>query len=234
MATYRERLRSEKLRGRASIFIQCLIFLSLCAFCVETLPDLPSKWVSWLSAFELFTVTVFTIEYFLRIWTAPSPPKYLFSFLGIIDLLAILPFYLALGIDLRSIRILRFFRLIRILKLAKYSRAVDRFRQAFASVREEMTLFLVACAFLIFLSSVGIYYFENPAQPEVFSSIFSAMWWSVATLTTVGYGDVYPITSGGKIFTTLILLIGLGIIAIPAGLIATGMTVTNEDGNHET
>lgn len=162
---------------------------------------------------------------------ADNKLKYIFSFYGIIDLLAILPFYFTQSVDLRSLRVFRLFRLVRAFKLLRFSKAIERFRLAFNSIREEILLFAVACLFLFFIASVGIYYFENPAQPENFSSVFHSLWWAVVTLTTVGYGDIYPITVGGKIFTTFVLMIGLGLIAIPAGLIASAFTRTNENGD---
>jgi len=102
-------------------------------------------------------------------------------------------------------------------------KAVERYKNAVYSIRSELLIFISATIFLIYLSSIGIYYFENTAQPEVFSSVFDCMWWSVATLTTVGYGDVYPITLGGRIFTFFILMIGLSVVAVPAGLFATAL-----------
>jgi len=96
-------------------------------------------------------------------------------------------------------------------------------------IKEELILFLFATAFLLYFSAVGIYYFENPAQPEQFQSIFDSLWWAVATLTTVGYGDVYPVTVGGKIFTFFVLLIGLGIVAVPAGLVSSALTMSLEN-----
>jgi voltage-gated potassium channel len=109
-------------------------------------------------------------------------------------------------------------------KIIRYSNAIKNFIKAFISIKEELILFLILSSFLLFLSAIGIYYFENPAQPEVFASIFHSLWWAVATLTTVGYGDIYPITIGGKIFTSGMLFIGLGIIAVPTGLIASALT----------
>lgn len=147
---------------------------------------------------------------------------------GIIDFLAILPFYLSLYIDLRSIKALRLFRLFRLLKLTRYSKTIQKFQKAFSNTKEEFVLFFVLTLILFYLASVGIYYFEHKAQPDNFSSVFASMWWAVATLTTVGYGDVYPITIGGKIFTTLILLIGLGIVGIPAGIIASALSQVDE------
>tara|TARA_B100000795_G_C22601027_1_gene361270 strand:- start:200 stop:664 length:465 start_codon:yes stop_codon:yes gene_type:complete len=150
----------------------------------------------------------------------------MFSFFGIIDFLAILPFYLSTGIDLRSIRIFRLFRLFRIFKLFKYNKALDRINSAFNEIKNELVIFLVATTFLIYFASIGIYYFENPVQPELFKSVFHSMWWAVTTLTTVSYGDMYPITTGGKIFTTLIIFIGIGMISIPTGLLASAFSKT--------
>lgn len=143
--------------------------------------------------------------------------------------MAILPFYISTGIDLRSIRVFRFFRLARSFKLFRYNKAIQRFSTAFIMIKEELILFLFATAFLLYFSAVGIYYFENPAQPEQFQSIFDSLWWAVATLTTVGYGDVYPVTVGGKIFTFFVLLIGLGIVAVPAGLVSSALTMSLEN-----
>lgn len=157
----------------------------------------------------------------------------MFSFFGLIDLLAILPFYLSLGIDLRSLRAFRFLRLIRILKLARYSRAAQRYHRAFLIAKEEIILFLFGAILMLFFAAVGIYYFERDAQPEAFASVFHSFWWSVCTLTTVGFGDVYPVTLGGKVFTTVILVVGLGFVAVPAGLMASALskarTIDDED-----
>ncbi|MDX1489035.1 MAG: ion transporter [Acidiferrobacterales bacterium] len=220
---------SDTRAGRAfDLIIQFLIVVSLITFCIETLPDLTPRTLRVLNAVELFTVAIFTLEYLLRLYVAEHKARFIFSFYGLVDLLAVLPFYIASGVDLRSIRVLRLFRLFRIFKLFRYSKAIRRFRRAFGVVREELVIFLMACLFLIFIASVGIYYFERSAQPEEFKSIFHSMWWAVATLTTVGYGDVYPVTAGGRIFTFLILMIGLGIIAVPTGLIASAMQQTLE------
>lgn len=205
-------------------FIQVLILLSIASFSVETIPDLNSKTIYFLEKFELVCIVVFTLEYLIRFYIAKSKTGFAFSFYGIIDLLAILPFYLALGFDLRSARILRFLRLFRIIKLIRYNKAIRRFQNAFIMIKQELIMFSVVSLILFYLSAVGIYYFENSVQPEAFSSIFSSLWWSVVTLTTVGYGDVIPITIGGRIFTFIILMIGLGIIAIPSGMISSALT----------
>lgn len=167
---------------------------------------------------EVVCVIIFTIEYLLRIYAAERKFKFIFSFYGIIDFLAILPFYLAIGVDLRSLRALRFLRLFRIFKLVRYNKALNHFSRAIKSAKEQIFLFIFITVLLIYFAAIGIYYFESKAQPEHFSSNFDSLWWAIITLTTVGYGDVYPITVGGKVFTSFILMIGLGIVAIPTGL----------------
>jgi voltage-gated potassium channel len=204
--------------------IQFLILLSILAFTIETIPNLEEKTISLLNKIELVFIIIFSIEYIIRIYIAKNKFKFIFSFYGIIDLLAILPFYLSFGFDLRSARILRFLRIFRIIKLIRYNKAINRFTIAFKMIKEELIMFSVFSLILIYLSAVGIYYFENEVQPDSFSSIFSSLWWSIVTLTTVGYGDAIPITVGGRIFTFLILMIGLGIIAIPSGMISSALT----------
>ncbi|MFK2821209.1 ion transporter [Flavobacteriaceae sp. LMIT009] len=206
-----------------AFFIQFLILLSIVTFSVETIPDLSPETIKTLHLIELISVIIFTAEYVLRIYVADSKPKFVFSFFGIIDLLAILPFYLSFGIDLRSLRALRFVRLFRLFKLARYNRAIKEFMSAVKVAKEQIVLFMFITFILIYLSAVGIYYFENEAQPEHFASIFDSLWWAIITLTTVGYGDVYPITVGGRVFTFCILLIGLGIVAIPTGIISSAL-----------
>ena len=204
--------------------IQTLIILSLIAFSIETLPNLSPTAQHLLRGFEIATVLVFSAEYLLRLLVAERKLAYVFSFYGLVDLFAILPFYVASGIDLRAIRVFRLFRLLRMFKLVRYTRALDRFRRAIVEVKEELMLYLAATAFLLFLASVGIYYCEHEAQPETFGSVFHCLWWAVATFTTVGYGDVYPVTVGGKVFTFFMLVLGLGVVAVPPGLLASALT----------
>lgn len=176
------------------IVIQILIVISLITFSIETLPSLSKATRTVLRYTEITIVIIFTIEYLLRILVADNKLRFIFSFFGLIDLFAILPFYIASGIDLRSLRAFRFLRLFRILKLARYSRAIQRFHRAITLAKEEIFLFFCMTVLLLYFSSVGIYYFENEAQPEAFSSVFHCMWWAVCTLSTVGYGDVYPVS----------------------------------------
>lgn len=204
--------------------IQGLIVISIINFTIQTLPNLSASTIQILDFIELVSVLIFSLEYLLRILFSPRPIRFIFSFFGLIDLIAILPFYLSFGADLRSLRAVRLFRLLRLLKFLRYGDTLQNLKDAFKNVKKELILFSFATLLLIYFSSVGIYYFENEAQPEAFSSIFSAMWWSVATLTTVGYGDIYPITAGGKIFSTFVVFIGLGLVAIPTGLVASSLT----------
>ncbi|AUS04016.1 ion transporter [Pseudotamlana carrageenivorans] len=214
-------------------FIQILILLSLILFAIETLPDNSRSTIVFIESFEIFCVLVFTIEYILRIYVAEHKLKYIFSFYGIIDFLAIFPFYISRVCDLRALRAFRLFRIFRALKLIRYNKALNRFHIAARIVKEEVILFLIVTGIFVFLASAGIYYFENEAQPEVFSSVFHSAWWAIVTLTTVGYGDVYPITDGGKIFTFFILIIGVGIVTIPAGLVASALSKAREIEDEE-
>lgn len=214
--------------GRFDYLIQVLIVLSLIAFAIETLPSLSTKWLRYLRIFEVVTVSIFTIEYILRLLLCKPRLSYAFSFFGAVDLIAILPFYLSTGIDLRSIRAFRLLRLFRLLKLARYSAAMQRFQRAFLIAREELVLFGAVALIVLYLSSVGIYYLERDAQPEAFGSVFHSLWWAVTTLTTVGYGDAYPITTGGRILTFFVLVVGLGIVAVPTGLFASALSRARE------
>ena len=206
-----------------------LIVVSLITFSIETLPNLPPPAAAMLYWIEFATVLLFTGEYLLRLAVADSRWRFVRSFFGVLDLVAILPFYLAAGVDLRAVRTFRLLRLIRILKLARYNDAVRRLRRAVGIVREELVLFLNVALILIFLSAVGIYYFEHDRQPEHFASVFHSLWWAVVTLTTVGYGDMFPITTGGRVFTFFVLFLGLGIVAVPTGLFASALAKAREE-----
>lgn len=210
------------------LIIQLLIVASLAASSVETLPNLSGEWTKILNIFEFVAVIIFSGEYLLRLYVADRKVAFVTSFFGVIDFLAILPFYLSLGIDLRSVRAFRLLRLFRLLKLARYSRAIQRFHRAFLIAKEEVVLFLAVTAILLYLAAIGIHHFEYEAQPDVFSSVFHSLWWAVTTLTTVGYGDTYPITVGGRIFTFVVLLIGLGVVSVPAGLVSFALSTARQ------
>lgn len=213
--------------------IQALIVLSLITFAVETLPGISPLGQQILRIVEIIIVLIFTAEYILRVLVADRRFRFIFSFYGIVDIAAILPFYLSTGIDLRSIRVIRLLRLFRIMKLGRYSLALKRVKEAFRLAREELILFLSASAVILYIASVGIYFFENSAQPDKFSSVFHSMWWALATLTTVGYGDIYPITVGGRVFTAFVLVVGLGIVAVPAGIVASALSQTRAEQQND-
>lgn len=204
--------------------IMAFILLSMITMSLETLPDITQSTILIFNSIELVIILVFTTEYVLRIWTAEKPLKYIFSFLGIIDLVAIVPFWLATGINLQGARAFRLVRMIRVLKILRYMSALKRLERAIRLVQEELIVFGILAAIVIFVTSVGIYQFEHEAQPEAFPSIPHSIWFSIVSLTAVGYGDVTPITTGGKIFTSMILIIGLAIVAIPTALIVSGLT----------
>lgn len=209
------------------VFIWCitgLILFSVVCFSVETIPGLSEQTMMLLRYSEIIVVSLFTLEYVARIVLSERPIKFIFSFYGLIDLIAILPFYLAFAMDLRSLRLFRLMRLARLLKLARYNSAMQRFARAIYIAKEELAIFMMASLVILYLAAVGIYHFEHAAQPEVFRSIFDCLWWSVATLTTVGYGDVYPITNGGRFFTFMVLIVGLGLVAVPTGIVASALS----------
>jgi voltage-gated potassium channel len=216
-------------RGRVcDLVVQGTIVVWLVAYSIDTLPDLSVRTREVLRGIEVVVTLLFTAEYLLRLYSAERPLRFVLSFWGIVDVLSILPFYLSLTINLQSLRILRLLRLFRVLKLGRYSRALRRLQYAWRLAQDEFLMFFVTAMILLFLAAAGIHHFEHEAQPEKFSSIFTSLWWAVCTLTTVGYGDVYPVTPGGRVFTFVILMIGLGIVAVPAGLVTSGITRARE------
>lgn len=216
--------------------IMALIAVSIVSIVLESFENLNVKYRVVLSVLEVICVVVFTIEYLLRIWTAdelyPESKKprlkYVFSFAAIMDMLAILPFYIPfITADLRFLRMMRMFRLMRLLRVFKLGRYVDALNtvsKVIKSTMSQLVISLVICFFLMLFSSIIMYTVENPVQPEQFPNIIASLWWAICTLTTVGYGDVYPITAGGRFFAAIISLVGIGIIAIPTGIIAAGFT----------
>jgi voltage-gated potassium channel len=223
-------------------FIIALILLNILAIMLETVASINASYENIFYYFEVFSVAVFTIEYMLRVWSCTedkdndySNPitgriKYIMSPMAIIDLLAFLPFYLTMffAIDLRILRILR---MLRLLKLTRYSEALSVVWAVLTKQRRALTAaFFIMLVALLFTSSI-IYLFEHKVQPEKFSSIPESMWWALATLTTVGYGDVTPITNGGKLFAGMTMILAIGLAALPIGVIATGFA--NEIQKHE-
>lgn len=200
-----------------------LILASAFAIALETMPELPTNMRRLLFNFEVFLLVVFSAEYLVRLFSAPRPLRYAFSLWGIIDLLSILPAIALLTPQWQVVRTFRLLRLVRLLKLFRGSHAMERLVVAFGQVRGELAVFGVIAGLMLYISAVGIYIFEHDAQPDVFSSIPNSLWWAVASFTTVGYGDMFPITPGGRIFTTFVLFIGLGVIAVPSAIVTAAL-----------
>ncbi len=205
-----------------------LIILNVSAVILETVDSIYQSWEGAFSVFEGISLCIFIVEYLLRLWIVPenqdSPSRisWMRSPIAIIDLLAILPalLYLFIPIDLR---ILRTFRMLRLLKLTRYSPALGMLLAVFEEEAGAFFAgFFILMLMLIFAAS-GAWLAEHSVQPDAFGSIPEAMWWAVATLTTVGYGDVTPITVAGKLFGALVTVIGIGMAALPAGIIASGL-----------
>ena len=218
----KEKLRAIIEGNIVSGIIQFLILASAVVFVLES--DSEDPHASHFILLDSVFFALFSIEYILRVYVAePRKRDFIFSFYGIIDLLAILPSLVLLP-GFRVLRILRFLRIFRIFKATRFILAVDRLTEALSEIRRELLALVILSLMLVYLAACGIHYFEREVQPEAFGSILDSMWWAIVTLTTVGYGDVYPITPGGKIFTALVTLIGVGLIAIPSGLLASVLT----------
>jgi voltage-gated potassium channel len=213
-----------------------LIFFNIVAIILESVDYINRDYHKYFEPLESFSVIVFSVEYLLRIWTSVENPKfrhsrvrYLFSGMAIIDLLSIIPFYLDLifgvvAIDLLLLRMIRLFRLFRLLKIARYLKALNIMQAVFRERKEQILVSIMFILFLVVIVSTVMFYVENEAQPEHFSSIPATMWWGIATLTTVGYGDMVPVTPLGKLLGGMIAILGIGLVALPAGIFSSGLT----------
>ncbi|MCU7553491.1 ion transporter [Alteromonas sp. ASW11-19] len=218
-------------------FLIILILANVLALMLETVDSIASQWATALFTFELASVIFFTLEYVARVWVSPEMTdydndalsdwqirwRYMRSPMAIIDLLAILPFFLSLVVTM-DLRMLRLFRLTRMVKLGRYSQSMHTLMTV---LRNEARTLLAAVSVLFIVmvfAATGIYYIERDVQPEVFSSIPAALWWSLVTLTTVGYGDVVPVSPLGRMFGGLITLLGVGLYALPAGILSSSFT----------
>ncbi len=210
--------------------ILLVIALNVVAFILETVEPIHRVAPGFFRRFEIFSVIIFSVEYVLRLWSVTADPRYAAPIRGrirfaltplaLIDLLAVLPFYLPyVGIDLRVFRAARLFRIFRVAKLGRYSIALQTFGRVLTAKREELVTTLMLLLLLLLFAASLLYFAENRAQPEVFSSIPAAMWWGIATLTTVGYGDVYPVTGIGRFLASLIAIMGIGMFALPTGIL---------------
>ena len=213
--------------------VQFLVLTALAVFSIGTLPDLDPADRRWLEMAEMVILAVFTFEYVLRIWVSENRWGYVFSFFGIVDLVAILPvFWFAKGTtDLVFVRSFRLLRLLLIIKAVQSTEAVSRLKQAWEQIRDELMLYGAASVIVLFTAAAGIHHFEHKAQPEAFKSVFHSLWWAITTLASVEYGDVYPITTGGKIFTFFVAVTGLGVVAVPTALLASALTKTKRPEN---
>lgn len=213
-----------------------LILLNVIAAIVSTVPEFVKPCAGWLHGLEAFSTIVFTIEYVLRLWSCIEDGRYsgnaltarlkfAFSTMGLIDLFAIMPFYLPILFhhkDLLFLRAMRLFRIFRILKLERYSESARMFARVTKKRKEELTVAVLGIAVLVVCSSGLLFDAEHDAQPQAFSSVPQAMWWSVCTITTIGYGDVTPITTVGKLLASIISLLGVAVIAVPTAILSAG------------
>ncbi|MCU7844679.1 MAG: ion transporter [Candidatus Thiodiazotropha sp. (ex Monitilora ramsayi)] len=224
-------------------FLVGLITLNVLAVILDSVEGIYRAYKPWFDTFEVFSVAVFTIEYVLRLWACTSLPAYRhpvsgrFRFaltpLALVDLFAILPSLLTWGgIDLRALRVVRLARIARIAKLGHYSKALQLMASVVRRKRHELAISLILMFVMLILASSLMYVVENEHQPEAFSSIPATMWWAVATLTTVGYGDVTPVTGIGKLLGAFIAIFGIGLFALPAGIIAAGFIEEKEDDSN--
>ena len=224
-------------------FIMVLIFITIASIFLVTF-TIPPRLAGILDQFERWAVIAFTVEYLLRIWTADllypqlgpwrARVKYVFSGMALIDLAAILPYYLPmlLPINLVGIRAVRLVRVLRIFKLNRYSEALSSISEVFRKKIHEILAALFFVLLLLVIASLLIYYAEHDAQPDKFPNAFSGLWWAVATLTTVGYGDIYPVTALGRLLGAVIAIMGIGMVAVPTGILSAGFVEVLEKKNH--
>lgn len=215
---------------RYDVAIISLICLNVLAMVLETVKPLHAAYGDVFYGLEVLSVAVFSVDYGLRMWSCVERPEYAGAVAGrvryaltpmaLIHLVSVLPFFLPfLGVDLRFVRALNVLRLLRLAKLARYSRALRMVGRVLSGKREELATTISLVGVLLLVASSLMYFAERGAQPDKFSSIPEAMWWGIVTLTTVGYGDVFPVTSLGKALSAVIALLGVGVVALPTGIL---------------
>ena len=226
MQGMRQRLRNPEGRTRKTLerVSTILIVVALMTVPLEAASGTTQAWQKAITWLELAILGFFTAEYALRFWIAERPWKYALSFYGIIDLAAIAPFYLTWGTETTALRAIRLLRLIRLWKHRGYARAWARLARALSDSREEALIFLAASALTLYVAAVGIHQFEADAQPQLFGTLAQSLWWALGLLVDVDYGEVWPVTFGGKAFTAVIAFIGIAIIAVSAGMVASALT----------
>lgn len=215
-----------------NLFLMLVILLSVIAVILESVPAFREQYRQAFLRFELFSIAVFTLEYAARLWVCTEKPgysgwrgrlRYAVSPMALVDLVAILPFYLGMFFDI-DMRILRALRLMRVFKLTRHSASMDLLLTVIRNEAATVASSLFVMLIIIVLAASGMYLIERDAQPQAFQSIPQAMWWAAVTLTTVGYGDVVPVTIPGKIFGLMITIAGVGMVALPAGILASGFS----------
>lgn len=226
-----------KLSKAFNKFMMFLIILSVGEMALETDDSIFVPYKTYFQIFDLFSVGVFSFEYIARLLTAhmfdpkyeteqnrwKSIRRYIFSFYGIIDLLSILPFWLSFtNIDLRVMRILRLLRFLRLFKISRYNNSIDLIVSVFKEKRADLGVTCGLIIIVMILAAFMMYYAEHDAQPEAFPNVLGCIWWAIVTLTTIGYGDVYPITFYGRIIGGVMAFLGIGLVAMPTGIISAG------------
>lgn len=214
-------------------FLIAIILLSVLVVILDSF-TMPGWYWRLSLAFDVFTTAVFTLEYLLRLWTAPlryphlrpgrARLRYLVSPGAIVDLLAILPLYLLLfvRVNLYVLRMLRIFRLFVFFKFNRYSHTLSTIWEVIRDKRRELLASMAVVFSLMLISSALIYPIEVTAQPDKFPNILSGLWWAISTLLTIGYGDIYPVTAAGKVLSAIVAILGVGLIAVPTGIISAG------------
>ncbi len=215
------------------LFLITLIVLNVVVVILETVAALKLRYHHFFHYFDVISIAIFSVEYLLRVWACTVDPrfrspfwgrvKYMLTPMAVIDVLAVAPFFLIfLDFDSRFLRAARLFRLVRLLKIGRYSRSFKTFGNVLRARKEELIINVFVVLVLLVIASSLMYHVEHERQPGAFSSIPAAMWWGVATLTTVGYGDVYPMTAAGKVLGAIIAILGIGTVALPTGILASG------------
>lgn len=210
-----------------------LILLNVVAVVLLTVDDLAARYGAYFRAFDVFSVGVFTVEYLLRVWSCTADERFsgpvrgrvrfIFSPYALIDLLAILPFFLPIAVGSPGApRLLRIARLFRMLKLVRYSASLRLLAAVFRRERRVLAAVGMGMGALLLVASSAMYFLERSAQPEAFDSIPAAMWWGVITLTTVGYGDVTPVTPLGRVLGGVVSVLGIAIYALPTAILVEG------------
>lgn len=229
------RTASDPVARTFGLCLMALIFANVVVVILQTVDSLASQYAAFFRVFTAISILVFTVEYLLRVWSCTASGKFrrpvsgrmkfMFTPLALVDLTAILPFYLPFffPVDLRVLRLLRVFWMFRLFKADRYVGSLRLLGNVFKKRKEELLVALFVGVLLLVVSSSLMYFAENGAQPEKFSSIPEAMWWGVQTLTTLGYGDVVPVTPLGQVLGGLVAVLGIGMFALPAGILGSGL-----------